>query len=397
MSFCQQMLLVGRYEMDCNKIPIQSVDSALFGREFAIYSGNYHKDIYAIGGNKNGECAVGHDNEITESEQITYFMDNDINIKTICTNICSNTTFWISTTNNIYATGCNEYDQLGVGDYRDRVTPQLIFYLQHIVDVQTADDFSIALCDNTDQLLRVIAHWSGYHTLDEIPIDILNMILAISGIQFSKVYSTPFFCYHGNVSMKRKWKEIDVFATKNIRKIRVGSQHSLFLQSNGLIWSCGANKQGELGLGHNGYCNTPSIIESLVSCKIKIRMIECGSQHNLAISYKYQVYSWGNSNHGQCGHGTTQSVNTPQLIEDLKGFKIFAIGCGFCHSYCKTSDGEYFLFGSNKYNECLTYDQHKQIAAPFCVNNAFEEHNQKRKIKCITLGYYTTAVMTCPN
>ena len=43
----------------------------------------------------------------------------------------------------------------------------------------------------------------------------------------------------------------------------------------------------------------------------------------------------------------------PTFIEDLKDFKIDAIGCGHEHSYIRTEYGKHYLFGRNHNNECL--------------------------------------------
>eukprot|EP01084_Bolivina_argentea_P151338 264159_1 len=392
----EQILMIGKSNVNLQTTQLcGTINNVYFGCNYMIFSNNHHTNIYAIGNNENGECSVGSEDETIELTLVKYFNKKSINIRKICVSKCSNTTFWISTTNNLYGNGNNNYDQLGIGDYKDRNSPELIFYLKHISDVQIASDFSIALCDNSHELITVITHWSGQHIFKHIPIEILDIILISSGKLINKVYSTPFFSHHGIPFMLKHWKEIDIFSNRHITTIRTGIQHTLFLESNGVIWACGNNNYGELGLSHHEYVSTPTIIECLLSNQIRIRMIACGSKHNIAIDYGYNILSWGNDlQFGQCGHGGIENINSPEFIEHLKGYKIHEIGCGFVHSYCKTSDNEYFLFGGNKYNECLTYNKQKRIVIPFCVNQIFKQCNNGKIIKSIVLGYYNTAVIT---
>ena len=44
---------------------------------------------------------------------------------------------------------------------------------------------------------------------------------------------------------------VNSFEDKNIIKFDVGFHHSMFLEENGVLWSCGYWRNGQLGLGLN--------------------------------------------------------------------------------------------------------------------------------------------------
>ena len=44
-----------------------------------------------------------------------------------------------------------------------------------------------------------------------------------------------------------------------------------------------------------------------------------GFSHVVAVNNERVVYSWGENNHGQLGHGDTKARATPEMIESLKG------------------------------------------------------------------------------
>jgi E3 ubiquitin-protein ligase HERC2 len=66
----------------------------------------------------------------------------------------------------------------------------------------------------------------------------------------------------------------------------------------------------------------------------KIVDIQAGGYHMLALTDSGEVYSWGGAEYGQTGHGHSNSVYTPTLIEGLSGRSITRITCGSGHSCC---------------------------------------------------------------
>ena len=63
------------------------------------------------------------------------------------------------------------------------------------------------------------------------------------------MYSTSYAIYAANGHGKDyeydgRWKLIETLKNKEIIKISVGASHSMFLESNGILWGCGKNYFG---------------------------------------------------------------------------------------------------------------------------------------------------------
>ena len=94
---------------------------------------------------------------------------------------------------------------------------------------------------------------------------------------------------------------IDVLKDKDVEKIRVGDNHSYFLDSAGIVWCCGGNHVGQLGLGHIEIEVGIVQIDFFVRKDVKITEIECGSDFSIMLDDNGCVYGIGNNRGGQLG------------------------------------------------------------------------------------------------
>lgn len=51
----------------------------------------------------------------------------------------------------------------------------------------------------------------------------------------------------------------------------------------------------------------------------------------------FQVYAWGDNDHGQQGNGTTTVNRKPDLVQGLDDVKITRVACGSSHSIAWTT------------------------------------------------------------
>jgi len=110
-----------------------------------------------------------------------------------------------------------------------------------------------------------------------------------------------------------------------ITQISGGVSHSLFLSSN-QVYSCGANYWGQLGLNTTTIrYNSPQLIPSLNG----IIQISAGYFHSLFLSSSNQVYSCGYNREGQLGlNSNTILYTSPQLIRSQQRFTSISGGGG---------------------------------------------------------------------
>ena len=88
-------------------------------------------------------------NPINIQSEITYFKDNNIKIKKICSNIISECVFFITNTNKLYAYGNNHQDRLQIGvPFNKENGPQLLPF-QNVIHIQSCRSYVIAVCSET--------------------------------------------------------------------------------------------------------------------------------------------------------------------------------------------------------------------------------------------------------
>ena len=407
---------INEHERVCGLTPCpeKKVSRAFSGVSYSIYTDENYDNLWSAGFNKKGSCGVPTEQKLLKQlTAITYFDKHGIKIKKISVSPSSFGSFFISKDNKVYACGNNVRDALGFRFGNDSIyEPTLIPELKDkfIIDIKSSCYYSIAMCSHNDPtFITIITNWARLHSL---PQDIINLIVLF--MNATKVYATSNWLggtghlrnYKIGNKTYRCWNIVDSFKDKNIIKCAVGRYHSMFLEDNGVLWTCGFCKDGRLGLDLNddnftkmermskNYLFKPTKISFFIGKKIVIKDIKCGSAHNIALDTNGDVYSWGSNDDGQCGQGMDNKtfLSKPKLIESVKEFVIDCIGCGFSHSYVKTVDKRHYLFGDNYYGECITYNDEKKVITPFRVDQIIKSKCNAKEIIQIELGYKNTKV-----
>lgn len=107
-------------------------------------------------------------------------------------------------------------------------------------------------------------------------------------------------------------------------QLSLGKKHSLGLDHDGQVYSWGCTANGRCGHTENnisssaarsGY-SVPKRVEALR--KVVIKQVCAGDSHSLALSGSGRVFSWGNNSSGELGMGHTMPLLTPRQIMDLE-------------------------------------------------------------------------------
>ena len=89
-------------------------------------------------------------------------------------------------------------------------------------------------------------------------------------------------------------------------KVACGLHHVLILTKKGNIFALGNGENyGEVGTGRSVYLETPHILEVIeeISGELeKFTEISCGKYHNMAISDKHNLWTWGCGANGRLGN-----------------------------------------------------------------------------------------------
>ncbi|KAK6128389.1 hypothetical protein DH2020_037865 [Rehmannia glutinosa] len=237
---------------------------------------------------------------------------------------------------NVYATGLNDFGQLGISNSQNYTTEPL-----RVSSIPK----------------RIVKISAGYHHSSAITVDgelyiwgkNANGQLGL-GKKAEKIISLP-----------HKVECLDGVA---IKTASLGFEHSIavtglntvsggtpFNKGEALSW--GGGESGRLGHGHEssilGFQKssseyTPRLIKGLEG--VKVKSVSAGMLHSACISEDGSVYFFGERELGKWGFGKAKSATTPSTISRLPFSE--EVACGGYHTY----GGELYTWGSNE-NGCL--------------------------------------------
>ena len=409
-----------------HKCTFKTFKKVFCGHSYNLFTDSDKLDnLWSAGANYDGDCGVGKQygnsaEEIETYTQIKYFKQNSINITKIFLNPTASCTFFQSDTNKIYACGRDILTSINPNSSsspfnlttsENAYQPTLIPQLQNVIDIQSCDHYKIALCTTqNDHILMIIQNWSRQY---QTPQDIINLLLSFTKLSIIYATSThPGVGHPQHIELTNKftWNQVHFFDDKNIIKIAVGGGHTLFLDQNGNIWSCGQNYYNVNGWMDKSYidmaCYVPRRIKYFMQNKIKIKDIQCGASHSLALDVDGMVYSWGYNGAGECGVGavmTENEITEPMMIEDLKEYKVEIIRCGVTHNYVRTECNKHYMFGSNDDWQCLWFKENDEddngdylfVKRPYRIDPVVRKECVG-DIVDVFVGYHSTKILvTC--
>ncbi|KAM8903194.1 E3 ISG15--protein ligase HERC5-like isoform 2-T2 [Spinachia spinachia] len=130
-----------------------------------------------------------------------------------------------------------------------------------------------------------------------------------------------------------------------VTQISAGASHTLFLTLPGLVYCCGANQSGQLGLnrvdekGRFNVCMVPALRPLGVS------FISCGEAHTAVLTQHGEVFTFGEGSCGQLGHNSSADEVTPRRVDGLDG-PATQIACGRRHTLVLGTSGQMWAFGN---------------------------------------------------
>lgn len=116
---------------------------------------------------------------------------------------------------------------------------------------------------------------------------------------------------------------VDTLIGKMPRQVSCGGFHTAVVTENGRLYTFGGGEHGQLGHSDRVNKHKPTLVQALEG--IFVSQITCGWSHSVALTAKGHVYTWGNSDHGKLGHGCSQKVSVPQLVDKLNDYRVVRV------------------------------------------------------------------------
>ena len=195
-----------------------------------------------------------------------------------------------------------------------------------------------------------------------------------------------------------KVRTCSIFTNIPVKLIACGEGHVIFVSDSFQVFSVGTNDYGQLGLGDRVDRKTPREI-SFLSEKFLDR-VASGPRHSGAISKTGEVFCWGDSRLGQCGHGEKGIFTTPCRVRFIdrsseaktgpsnqRGVKALEIACGEQHTLAIDSHGALWSWGSGLATGLGQGDE--EILAPRKV----KKMGKKRVVQIACGKYHSIALV----
>jgi alpha-tubulin suppressor-like RCC1 family protein len=136
------------------------------------------------------------------------------------------------------------------------------------------------------------------------------------------------------------WKSV---IPSGVTQVAAGAHHSLALKSDGSVWATGRNLSGQLG---DGTITNKSTWISVISSGVT--RVAAGAHHSLALKSDGSVWATGLNCTGQLGDGAESDKMT---WTSVIASGITHVAAGYGHSLALKSDGTLWKTGTNHYGQ----------------------------------------------
>ena len=126
---------------------------------------------------------------------------------------------------------------------------------------------------------------------------------------------------------------------------------SLTIADDGSLHSCGENESGKLGLDDSQLSDT-SQLQKLLSINEQFITVACGGNHTVAVTKNGKLYTFGQGDKGQLGHGTSWlECHTPKQVSSLGNIHAQYVACGESHTAVITKHGNLYTCGDGRHGK----------------------------------------------
>ena len=319
--------------------------------------------LHSFGRNEKGQLGLGHNNDVSLPTPIP-------NLPEINMVSCGRYfTICVDCEGFIWSFGSNKYGQLGTGNTTDFNVPQQIEDIPPVLSVSCGYEYVLIittdsnlwscgrnefgqLCIENDEN-QLKPQKTSFSNISKISCGTLHSLFQNDkGEIFSCGYNKYGQCGLGHFNHPQITPSLILNLPSNIVQFVCGHCQTLFLDSEGNVYSVGLNRYGQLGLGHKTDQNVLSKIVNIPP----IQTISCVYASCYLVDFEGNLWTFGNNDCGQLGHGDKTHINIPKVISTLKDIQQISYGCTGNHFFTKNSQNQIFSAGYNNYGQLGTGD-----------------------------------------
>ncbi|XP_072210320.1 X-linked retinitis pigmentosa GTPase regulator [Excalfactoria chinensis] len=313
----------------------------------AVVTGN--GKLYMFGSNNWGQLGLGSKNAVHRPTCIKALKPEKTKLA-----VCGrNHTLVYTEEGNVYAAGGNSEGQLGLGDTEERTTFHLISFFtnQHKIKQLAAGACTSAAVTENGQLFVWGDNSEGQigladKTCVSIPcqVDVGKPVSSISCGYYHSAFITgdgELYTFgepeNGKLGLSPEQLKNSrvpqpvLGIMEKVNKVACGGEHTVVLTETG-VYTFGLGQYGQLGHGTLLYkTSVPKSVEHLG--RHKIHNVTCGESHTAVVAENGLMFTFGDGRHGKLGLGEENFANQfdPALCSNFLSFTVLLVACGGCH------------------------------------------------------------------
>ena len=158
-----------------------------------------------------------------------------------------------------------------------------------------------------------------------------------------------------------------VAGLRGVVDIDAGKNHTIAVTCEGEVWTWGMGRATGHGVDDD---ETRWLVPAKVTGggieEAAVVQVAAGSHHSMARTAIGELYSWGQGNSGQLGHGGIEHLAVPRVVDGIGGAWSGMAGGGY-HSLVTTAEGRVLAFGTG-YNGRLGLGAVVQALTPTVID-----------------------------
>ncbi|NXQ33891.1 RPGR regulator, partial [Alaudala cheleensis] len=308
--------------------------------------------LYMFGSNDWGQLGLGSKNTVSKPTcvKVLWSLKPEKTKLVVCGR---NHTLVYTEKGNVYAAGGNSEGQLGLGDTEERTTFHLIrfFTNQHKIKQLSAGSYTSAAVTEDGQLFVWGDNSEGQIGLASeasvsVPckVDIGKPVSFVScGYYHSALITGDGKLYtfgepvNGKLGLfpeqlkNNRVPQPVLGIMEKVNKVACGGEHTVVLTERD-VYTFGLGQYGQLG--HGTFVFESSVPKPVKRLKRhKICNIACGENHTAVIAENGLMFTFGDGRHGKLGFGEESFSNLfdPTLCYNFLKFTVLLVACGGCH------------------------------------------------------------------
>ncbi|NXN27701.1 RPGR regulator, partial [Nycticryphes semicollaris] len=313
----------------------------------AIVTGN--GKLYVFGSNNWGQLGLGSKNTVSKPTCVKALKPEKTKLA-----VCGrNHTLVYTEKGNVYAAGGNSEGQLGLGDTEERTTFHLISFFtnQHKIKQLAAGSYTSAAVTEDGQLFVWGDNSEGQIGLADkayvsVPcqVDVGKPVSSVScGYYHSALITGDGELYtfgepeNGKLGLlpeqlkNNRVPQPVLGIMEKVNKVACGGEHTVVLTETD-VYTFGLGQYGQLG--HGTFIFETSVPKSVKHLRRhKISNVTCGENHTAVIAENGLMFTFGDGRHGKLGLGEENFTNQfdPTLCYNFLRFTVLLVACGGCH------------------------------------------------------------------